>query len=31
VEKSVQRLGGQLAISNAEGGGLITVLKLQAG
>jgi two-component system osmolarity sensor histidine kinase EnvZ len=31
VEKSVQRLGGQLSISNAEGGGLITVLKLQAG
>jgi hypothetical protein len=27
----VQRLGGQLAISNAEGGGLMTVLKLQAG
>ena len=31
VEKSVQRLGGQLSISNAEGGGLQTVLKLQAG
>lgn len=30
VEKSVQRLGGQLSISNAQGGGLITVLKLQA-
>jgi two-component system osmolarity sensor histidine kinase EnvZ len=30
VEKSVQRLGGQLAISNAEGGGLLTVLRLQA-
>ncbi|WP_272880671.1 ATP-binding protein, partial [Escherichia coli] len=31
VEKSVQRLGGQLTISNAEGGGLLTVLRLQAG
>ena len=30
VDKSVQRLGGQLSISNAQGGGLITVLKLQA-
>jgi two-component system osmolarity sensor histidine kinase EnvZ len=31
VEKSVQRLGGTLSISNADGGsGLITVLKLQA-
>jgi two-component system osmolarity sensor histidine kinase EnvZ len=30
VEKSVQRLGGQLSISNAEGGGLLTVLRLQA-
>ena len=30
VDKSVQRLGGQLSISNADGGGLITVLKLQA-
>jgi two-component system, OmpR family, osmolarity sensor histidine kinase EnvZ len=30
VEKSVQRLGGQVSISNAEGGGLVTVLKLQA-
>ena len=30
VEKSVQRLGGQLTISNAEGGGLLTVLRLQA-
>ncbi|RZJ04757.1 MAG: HAMP domain-containing protein [Rubrivivax sp.] len=30
VEKSVQRLGGQLTIGNAEGGGLQTVLKLQA-
>ena len=30
VEKSVQRLGGQLAISNADGGGLLTVLRLQA-
>jgi two-component system osmolarity sensor histidine kinase EnvZ len=30
VDKSVQRLGGQLSISNAEGGGLVTVLKLQA-
>ena len=29
VEKSVQRLGGQLAISNAEGGGLMTVIRLQ--
>ncbi len=31
VEKSVQRLGGQLTISNADGGGLLTTLRLQAG
>jgi two-component system osmolarity sensor histidine kinase EnvZ len=30
VEKSVQRLGGQLSISNAADGGLQTVLRLQA-
>lgn len=30
VEKSVLRLGGKLAISNAADGGLVTVLKLQA-
>ncbi|MEO6280636.1 ATP-binding protein [Roseateles sp.] len=30
VDKSVQRLGGTLTIANADGGGLITVLKLQA-
>ncbi|HEY9109176.1 MAG TPA: ATP-binding protein [Roseateles sp.] len=30
VEKSVQRLGGQLSISNSPDGGLLTVLKLQA-
>jgi two-component system osmolarity sensor histidine kinase EnvZ len=30
VEKSVLRLGGKLAISNAPDGGLVTVLKLQA-
>jgi two-component system osmolarity sensor histidine kinase EnvZ len=29
VEKSVQRLGGQLDIANAEGGGLLTVIRLQ--
>lgn len=29
VEKSIQRLGGQLEIGNAEGGGLLTVVKLQ--
>ncbi|MET0517483.1 MAG: ATP-binding protein [Burkholderiaceae bacterium] len=29
VEKSVQRLGGQLEIGNAEGGGLLTVVRLQ--
>jgi two-component system osmolarity sensor histidine kinase EnvZ len=29
VEKSVQRLGGQLVISNAQGGGLSTVIRLQ--
>ncbi|MFT7723530.1 MAG: ATP-binding protein [Roseateles sp.] len=30
VDKSVQRLGGRLTIGNAEGGGLLTVLRLQA-
>ncbi len=30
VEKSVQRLGGQFMIGNADGGGLQMVLKLQA-
>ncbi|MDN3919996.1 ATP-binding protein [Roseateles violae] len=29
VEKSVQRLGGQLELGNAEGGGLLTVIRLQ--
>jgi len=29
VEKSVQRLGGQLEIANAQGGGLLTVIRLQ--
>ncbi|MCV2354189.1 HAMP domain-containing protein [Paucibacter sp. B2R-40] len=29
VEKSVQRLGGQLEIGNAEGGGLFALIKLQ--
>jgi len=29
VEKSIQRLGGQLEIGNAEGGGLLTVVRLQ--
>ena len=29
VEKSIQRLGGQLAISNADGGGLMTVIRLK--
>lgn len=29
VEKSVQRLGGELQISNADGGGLLTVISLQ--
>jgi two-component system osmolarity sensor histidine kinase EnvZ len=29
VEKSIQRMGGELSISNAEGGGLITVVRLQ--
>lgn len=29
VEKSVQRLGGQLEIGNAEGGGLFAVIRLQ--
>jgi len=29
VEKSVQRMNGHLALSNAEGGGLLTVIKLQ--
>ncbi|MBB4841932.1 two-component system osmolarity sensor histidine kinase EnvZ [Paucibacter oligotrophus] len=29
VEKSVQRLGGQLQISNARGGGLQTIIRLQ--
>ncbi len=30
VEKSVQRLGGQLSISNSPEGGLLTVLRLQS-
>jgi two-component system, OmpR family, osmolarity sensor histidine kinase EnvZ len=30
VDKSVQRLGGELTITNADGGGLLTVLRLQA-
>ena len=30
VEKSIQRMGGQLSIHNAEGGGLLTVVRLRA-
>ncbi|MFN5047100.1 ATP-binding protein [Roseateles sp.] len=29
VEKSVQRMGGELEIANAEGGGLLTTIRLQ--
>jgi len=29
VEKSVQRMSGQLTLSNAKGGGLLTVIRLQ--
>ena len=29
VEKSLQRIGGQLALSNAQGGGLLTQIRLQ--
>lgn len=29
VEKSIQRIGGQLELANAEGGGLLTTIRLQ--
>ncbi|HEX2012904.1 MAG TPA: ATP-binding protein, partial [Roseateles sp.] len=29
VEKSIQRIGGQLKLANAEGGGFVTVIRLQ--